>query len=507
MGAALATATGGSAATPGSRCARHFPPVIRDGFPEPPMRFSHGGRLETTLRASLSPVTIDGHRYRTMNYEGVYPSPTLVLCPGDRLSVHLINDLPEDTNLHVHGLHVSPGGSSDNVFLDIRPGAAFTYRYHLPLSHPPGAYWYHPHLHMHVETQIFAGMAGAIVVEGGLDDLLPHVPQRLMVLTNTQLTPDGETVPAPQSTDRDAPIFVNGTLNPTVKIHPGQIQRWRIFNASADRIVVLRLQGQRLGVLAQDGNSLASMRPTRDLMIAPGSRREILVRGGARGSYGMKVLAFTQRPTTVLPDQPLLTVRSSGAPAHDRMPAGPLSHPVDLRGQPVDRRRRIEFTQVPTTGDGPPGFLLNDKMFDPGRVDVAMKLGSLEEWTLVNSTAEWHTFHIHVNPFQVISVGGRPMRFVDYQDNISLAPRSSSVIRMRPLDFTGTFVIHCHVTFHEDRGMMAVVQVLKHPSRAQRAASAVRNAHLSIRSSSYGSAVVPPEATAAFRLFCRLLAL
>ena len=97
--------------------------------------------------------------------------------------------------------------------------------------------------------------------------------------------------------------------------------------------------------------------------------------------------------------------------------------------------------------------------------------------------------------------------YVDYQDNVDLPPQSSTVIRMRPLDFTGKFVLHCHVTFHEDRGMMAAVQVVRSPSAAQRRASSVRDAHLSIRSSAYGASKLPPLAvTAAYRLVCRLLA-
>jgi FtsP/CotA-like multicopper oxidase with cupredoxin domain len=104
-----------------SACARHFPRVIRDGFPEPPMRFSRNGKLDTTLRASVSPVTIAGRRFVTMNYEGSFPGPTLVFCPSDNVVVHLISKLHEVTNLHVHRLHVSPRANHDNVFSPFIP--------------------------------------------------------------------------------------------------------------------------------------------------------------------------------------------------------------------------------------------------------------------------------------------------------------------------------------------------------------------------------------------------
>ena len=76
--------------------------------------------------------------------------------------------------------------------------------------------------------------------------------------------------------------------------------------------------------------------------------------------------------------------------------------------------------------------------FDPEHVAVTMKLGSVEEWTLVNANTEWHTFHIHVNPFQVMSVDGRRVTDVAYQDNVALPPKSRTVIRMHPTDFTAS---------------------------------------------------------------------
>jgi FtsP/CotA-like multicopper oxidase with cupredoxin domain len=113
--------------------------VIRDGFPEPPMRFSRKGKLDTTLRASVSPVTIAGRRLVTMNYEGSFPGPTLVFCPGDNVVVHLISKLHEVTNLHVHGLHVSPRANHDNVFLSFIPDSTSPISTRSPATSTPGS--------------------------------------------------------------------------------------------------------------------------------------------------------------------------------------------------------------------------------------------------------------------------------------------------------------------------------------------------------------------------------
>jgi suppressor of ftsI len=528
-GASLSQGSPLAAASTRPGCARHFPAVIRDGFPEPPMRFSRGGRLTTTLRASVGPVRIDGHRYITMNYDGSVPGPTLVFCPGDNVVVHLVNNLPLDTNLHVHGLHVSPSANHDNVFLNIHPGRRFTYQYSIPRDQSSGSFWYHPHRHMLVEDEIYSGLAGAIVVQGKLDDELAGIPQRIMVLQGTELCDKsghsvpfgnsgrqvchepGHTVPVTSAVEQYRPLFVNGALNPVVRIRPGQIQRWRIFNADDNRIVRLSLAGQTVQVLAEDGNTLRWMRPTRVLEIGPGSRREILVRGARPGRYPLRALPFAQHPggeqpgpRGPTPNQSLLTVVSSGPRAFDRLPKGPLSSPPDLRRTRVDRYRQIIFSEEVPPKPANTVFLINHHTFNPKYVPITMKLGSVEQWTLVNTNTEWHTFHIHTNPFQVISINGRRPSYVDYQDNVDMPPKSKIVIRMHPIDFTGKFVFHCHVTFHEDNGMMTAVRVVRRPTAAEQAASTGGVHGIAIQSSAEGQRALPPLPRAIL-LLCHLL--
>jgi FtsP/CotA-like multicopper oxidase with cupredoxin domain len=511
-----AAATGAPARAAGAHdCHAGAPPIIHDGFPEPPTRYSHHGVLDTTLRASLGEVLLNHRHVTTLNYDGSFPGPTLVICAGDTLHVHLQNDTTEPTNLHTHGFHVSPEANHDNVFLKIEPHHSFDYEYNIPADQPAGSYWYHPHLHMFVEPQIFAGLAGAIVQQGGLDTLpaLRHVPQRWIVIQNTQVR-DGKVIPVGQSSEAGSKLYVNGTIDPTAKIRPGQLQRWRIFNADADRFLVLALpHGQRFQLLAEDGHTLARALTVKTLLMAPGSRREVLVRGGPPGSYPLRAIPFASFPGGdkqvnggPVANEKLLTLRSGGRPQHMRFAARtPLSKPVDLRTKHVDRRRTIVFSEM-NEASGATKFLLNGMTFDPERTDVTMKLGSVEQWTLSNETNEWHTFHIHTNDFQVVSVAGKTVPYVDYQDNVALPPESKTVVLMQPIDFTGKFVFHCHVTFHEDHGMMATVQVVREPTAAQAKRAVVRDGGLAISSAAYGSKT-PPPSVRSLLFFCRALGL
>lgn len=513
-GGSLAGGSSAAGAPGASDCHKGAPPLLHDGFPEPPARYSHDGKLDVSLTASLGEVPIDGKLVKTLSYDGSYPGPTLVICAGDRMTVRFENDLTEPTNLHMHGFHVSPEANHDNVFLKLEPGQAFTYEYDIPRDMPAGEYWYHPHLHMFVEPQIFAGLAGAVVQEGGLDTLpaLRHVPQRWIVIQNTQIE-HGKVVPVGEASEPKTHLYVNGVKDPTAKIRPGELQRWRIFNADADRFVVLRLaRGQRFQLLAEDGHTLARPLTVSTLQIAPGSRRDVLVRGGKPGSYALKAIPFESFPGGTqtanggpTPNETLLTLRSAGhAATSTPLAAGTkLAHPIDLRGKPIDRKRTIVFSEM-NEPSGAVSFLLNGMKFDPNRIDATMKLGSIEQWTLQNTTSEWHTFHIHINDFQVVSVAGKPVPYVLEEDNVALPPHTSTVVLMHPTDFTGKFVFHCHVTFHEDHGMMATVQVVREPTATQMRSSVIRDGGLAIASSAYGSTRQPPSVRALL-LFCRAL--
>lgn len=488
--------TAACATTVKPHCPAHVPPIIHDGFPEPKMIFADNGVLDTSLHMSTADVTVNGTTYTTgFEYNQQLPGPTLFICPGDKLILHLYNDSPLPTNLHVHGLHVSPDGNGDDVFIDVPPLTEHTYEYQIPLDQFPGFYWYHPHYHPYVEPEEAGGAVGAIVVEGSLDDRLPNIPERLIVISGGNPRFKGQalgTAASPATTTftgKGPPppigvpeLLVNGVLDPFLKIQPGQLQRWRILNATSDRLLDLELPGVTFYVLAQDGVTLRYMRPMKQILIGPGSRVEVLVRGGPTGVYTLSALPFHQcykgcnpfaGPVTgtTSPEQSLITVISNGPVAHDPLPTGPIGNPPDLRKLHVDVYRTILFSQQPIGGGQTPKFEINNQTFNPNRVDITMKLNSVEEWTLENPTngaaLEWHTFHIHQNPFQVISINGRPLNYIDWQDNVTLAPGETIKILIHPIDFTGKFVFHCHVLFHEDNGMMGTAQVVADPPPAE----------------------------------------
>ena len=129
---------------------------------------SSNGVLSGTLTMRTGTAEVAGNPLPGVSsYNGTFSGPTLVARPGDRLDLTLQNRIDTPSNLHFHGLHVSPRGHSDNVFLDIPPGYDFRYNVQIPADHPSGLYWYHPHRHGYVNAQVYSGLQGLIVIEGG----------------------------------------------------------------------------------------------------------------------------------------------------------------------------------------------------------------------------------------------------------------------------------------------------------------------------------------------------
>ncbi|MDQ3886052.1 MAG: multicopper oxidase domain-containing protein, partial [Actinomycetota bacterium] len=158
---------------------------------EPLELASRAGVLSVQLTAAPG-IRLAGRDTIAWGFNGTSPGPTLRVRPGDLVRIRLVNHLGQATNLHTHGMHVSPQDNGDNPFLRIDPGTSFDYEIRIPLDHPAGTFWYHPHHHGTVADQIFAGLAGALLVDGG-----PVLAQRdrVMLVTDTTLDSDARVAP------------------------------------------------------------------------------------------------------------------------------------------------------------------------------------------------------------------------------------------------------------------------------------------------------------------------
>jgi suppressor of ftsI len=462
-------------------------------YADPPDANGATGRhLTITLAAHATHFDLSGRQVWGESYNGDFVAPTIHLAPGEDASITLINHLSVATNLHFHGLHVSPTEDSDNPFLCVEPGRTFTYHLTLPADHPAGTYWYHSHamgtscamatmaasgfMAGDVENQIFAGLSGALVV-GDDRALLPpalrEITAHTVVLKDVQIDATGHIVQntATTSINSNNPTvrLVNGLLRPTMTIRPGETQLWRLVNAGADIFYQLQLDGYTFSVVGEDGRPVAQVRTAGTLLLPPGKRYDVLVTAGSRQTVTwLRTTAYSNGPQgDAYPDVRLASVHITGDPA---TPTGGASGaipgaPADLAGAPIAQHRTVVLSEN-ATGTS---FYVNGRQFSMNQsvFDTPATVNTVEEWTIVNTSGEDHPFHLHTNAFQVMSINGVALPYTNVQDIVPIPHAVGGVpgkvvIRVSFANYTGRWMFHCHIAAHEDNGMMSFINVVSH---------------------------------------------
>jgi suppressor of ftsI len=449
---------------------------------QPPEARSANGILDATITAACGPVQLGDHAFTGSLYNDAYVPPTLRARLGDKLRIKFRNNLTDrsgldhpgyfgpictssDTpsNLHFHGMGVSPQGNSDNVFVHVHPGETFQYEVHIPASgrQGPGLFWYHPHAHGFVNDQILGGMSGALVVEG-IEELFPllnGLPERFFLIKHVKLASETEIV------------SINGQINPAVAMRCGEMQLWRIAHSGASEFYKFRIEGMPLYIVATDGHALSQPRKMTEFFIGPGERIDAIAVGPPAGEYPMRSISFQNEAWR--PPEPvvqLAVITASGSSPNPALEDEILRQRLsgrqwidDVRVASIARRRTLVYSR---TADRKV-FMIDGRVIDEARTDQTVKLGDTEEWTVINTDQQYHSFHIHQTPFLVTEVGGTSWNDAGLRDTFSV-PRATAqgpgvlkvVIPFTDPVIVGRFVYHCHAVDHEDKGMMGVIEVV-----------------------------------------------
>ncbi|MCZ6555901.1 MAG: multicopper oxidase domain-containing protein [Candidatus Dadabacteria bacterium] len=315
-----------------------------DGFPQPREINSRNGVLRTILETLLATNFLENSatgeidEVNTPTYNGNLVGPTFRINPGDSIQFDIINSFPPNpenqrlgafpkdpytTNYHSHGLTVSPDGISDNVFRRMTPSETpYPVQIDVGSDHQSGTFWYHPHKHGSVSFSFFGGMSGFIIIEGGPGDLnevpeiaaarevlmlfsvirtdkngdVPFVNQEAVQFStdNTNIMP-----PVPPNglwatfMNSNSYFVTNGVTNPTLKMRPGEVQRWRLLDAASGETLPIALQGHSLHVLANDGINVPEMITLGvnvPYVMGAGNRVDLLIKAGEPGTYKLQIL-------------------------------------------------------------------------------------------------------------------------------------------------------------------------------------------------------------------------
>lgn len=422
--------------------------------------------VEVTITAEQTRLTIlPSTSTATYSYNGRVPGPTLEAYEGDKVIVHFINKLPEPSTIHWHGLHI-PNKSDGSPYYPVAPGKRFDYVFTLAKG-SAGTYWYHPHPDHSTGRQIGKGLFGSFVVRAHDDPLPASIVDKVIVLSDNRFKPDGTIDFADPASPQGGidfengrecvHIFVNGEMDPTLTIRSGEVQRWRIINASAARVFRLAIPGQTMIHVGSDGGLFEHPVEVKEILIANSERVEVLVRGtGAPGSTTvLQTLPYDRYAPNTRPADWDKTRDLAKLQYTDEAPVEPISIPATLRKIPVLDTLLAKRTRVFALQQG----FINGKLHDMNRIDERVKLGDTEIWKIENLVGMDHPFHLHGFQFQVIDRDGVPEAQRTWKDTINVPKHSVARIIVRFADFPGKWMYHCHILDHEDHGMMGVLLV------------------------------------------------
>jgi FtsP/CotA-like multicopper oxidase with cupredoxin domain len=285
-------------------------------------------------------------------------------------------------------------------------------------------------------------------------------------------------------------ITVNGRVPDRVAVKAGERVRLRIVNAALARIVGLRFEGHRPVVIAHDGQPCEPyLSEGGRLVLGPAMRADLIIDMDGKPGQTYRViddfyrdLAYKLVDWTYGPERP---TRDHPPSAPPRLPANPLPEPdltaaerqeIALQGGMMSgmgmmgggtgmmRGGSGMMGGMPMMGgmDGATWAMSDMSMTGDGQPDmtplVTLKRGQSYVLALRNETAWWHPMHLHGHSFRVVSRNGKPNPRREWRDTVLMPPREAVEIAF-VADNPGDWMFHCHVTDHQESGMMSIIRI------------------------------------------------
>ncbi len=434
-----------------------------------------------TLRTGIARQSVAGAGHPDTSvwaYNAVVPGPVLRVRQGERLSVQVVNDLPEETTVHWHGLRI-PNAMDGVPHLTQPPiaakGGRFEYSFVCPDA---GTFWYHPHLRGQV--QVAMGLHGALIVEER--ESLPVDRDVLWVLDDWRLARDaaivddfGSMFDAAHSGRIGNTVTINGVVPDRFQLTPGERIRLRLLNVANARIFALNFEGHAPYVIARDGMPCEPHLPEGGrILLGPGMRADVILEAMHHAGSSFRVIDDFSRRNRY---EVVALIYGDGASGK----AWPIASRLRLPQNPVPvpDLARAERHVVTMSGGMMGGGMMGGGMVGRGMSGgsiwafngesstdeqhlhaplLTLALGQSHAIELRNDTAWWHPIHLHGHSFRIVARNGRPLARPELVDTSLLPPRETALIAL-VADNPGDWMFHCHVLEHQATGMMATIRV------------------------------------------------
>ncbi|MDQ3759036.1 MAG: multicopper oxidase family protein [Actinomycetota bacterium] len=464
-------------------------------------RVSTAAEIEIPIKPARLEI-LPGRKTEMWTYGGSFPGPTIRRPSGEPTRVTFRHELPRragELSVHLHGGHNTseddgqPGGltasqprsfycdispslsnrASGNDLL-IKPGNAREYTYAFTEDGEPeraAMHWYHDHRLDRTGENVWRGLAGMWITDDDFDSGLPLPTGKrdlaLMVTDRSfdeenQLRDPFDKLTPPDDGATGKLILVNGAVTP---FHPvsAQRHRLRILNASNFRAYNLRLSsGLEMIQIATEAGLMPAPVERSEVLVGPGERVEMIVDFAQARGRNVVLKSVARDGASSLGSKPyvgdIMQFRVS-----DRQKPDGTSVPASLRPLPAwtqDIQATPSFTW--TVNQGFSSWQINGKTFDPDRVDATVELGTVAVWEVVNASQVAHLMHFHHTDWYLLERNGAPPAPHEdcLKETFFLHPFDRLLIAGKASDYTGKYVVHCHMLDHEDHGLMSQFEVV-----------------------------------------------
>lgn len=421
------------------------------------------------------------HKDSTSN---TFLGPVIVWRHGTNVHTTVKNNLTTQITVHWHGAHV-PARADGNPQEPI--SADSTWRIDFPILDAPATMWYHPHVHSHSYEQVEMGMAGLIYVEDPTDSMhtkLPHtygvddfpiiIQERKFKKVNNELVID-------TAGHNGNVTIINGVKLPYLNV-PAQMVRFRILNGSGKFAYYLGLgdaskQSEPFTLIATDAGLAEQPFQMDSILMGAGVRTEWVLDLNNREGDTLYLMNYARS----IPDNTIGSANLAGSSEStfmmiivesqtaDPIVSIPSSFPALIipDTMQVSRRRTKTFHGHYEPGNSTK-FTIDNTPFNMTFINDTVLLGATEIWTIHNRTNLSHPFHIHDIHFFILdiwdSISGdyieMPNEFKGPKDNVLVRPGWKLRFVTKFLDWgtsivsMNSYMYHCHILPHEDKGMM-----------------------------------------------------
>jgi FtsP/CotA-like multicopper oxidase with cupredoxin domain len=422
----------------------------------------------TILARRLVPVDV-----RFVNNLPPNDDPTGIIDRGSHEDAH--PHRPSSTVVHMHGINADHRSDGYPDFADGHehrkdPGQSMTHHYPNNEQNRASTYWYHDHSVHITGNHVFRGLKAFYILTDPQEERL-NLPKGYGVHDIPLAIQDVMIDPASgrliyDNCERDGAygdvMTVNGKQQPFFKV-AARKYRFRILNGSDARQYRLVLRpAARLSdpsaeipffVIGSDQGLLPNRETTTWVHAAPAERFDIVVDFSAHAGKRL-VLANTLVSSGNRKLFPVLAF-DVGPPTPDESTV-PLVLSEDHAVQPPSRTRYFEFDEEDDN------WVINERIWNPQRVDAFPLVDTTEQWTLETDDDDWgHPVHIHLGKFRIVSVSGRARRPGEsgWKDTVWVGPEQTVKVIHEFWNFGGKFAFHCHNASHEDHDMMSQFSV------------------------------------------------